>query len=515
VGTAYIALFNRALRDQRGGRFILRIEDTDQKRCTPQSEEMIFESLKWLGISPDEAPGLGGDSGPYRQSERVDIYRKHAEQLIEGGHAYRCFCTPERLKGLREEQKARKESFFGYDGRCRDLSVEEVRAKLEAGEAHVVRLKVNHSGETVVRDEARGEIRFENSTIDDQVLVKSDGFPTYHLAAVVDDHLMGMTHIIRAEEWISSTPKHVLLYDAFGWEPPLHLHMPILRNKNQSKISKRKNPVSITWYRDCGYLPEALINFLALMGYYLPPEKAPDPENPELFGLEDLTRELDLDRIKTSGPVFDLEKLDSFNGSYVRALEAESLASKLLAFLSYLSENRNRLEKAQEEPVPFKGEMAEREKRRRELTTAALALAASPPTTEDVLAALPLVRERLEGLLDFADRTAYIFSPRDPEYDPPLLVDKKKKSSETAEILLGWAAGAEGLAEWTTGNIEELSRKFAESAGWKIRPVFMGLRVAVTGRKVSPPLFESMELLGKEKVLARVRRGAELLERSA
>ncbi|MHC4598534.1 MAG: glutamate--tRNA ligase [Planctomycetota bacterium] len=511
VGTAYIALFNRALREQRGGRFILRIEDTDQKRCTPESEAMIFEALKWVGLEPDEGPGVGGEFGPYRQSERSEIYRAHALRLVASGHAYPCFCSPERLASLREEQKARKDPFLGYDGACRALDAAEAEKRMGAGEPHVIRLKVDREGETVFRDEARGEIRFENATLDDQVLMKSDGFPTYHLAAVVDDHRMGMTHVIRAEEWISSTPKHVLLYEAFGWEPPLHLHMPILRNKNQSKISKRKNPVSIFWYRDCGYLPEALVNFLALMGYSLPPEKAPSPDNPEIFHFEDLVRELDLGRIKTSGPVFDLEKLDSFNGHYVRAMEPEALASRLLDFLAYLERNRERLLETGETPVPFKGEMAERENSRRALTLPALALADAPPSGDEVVRTLPLVRERLEGLLDYADRTAYLFT-RDPlDYDPALLVDKKKSGPETAEALKGWLVRAEKLTAWGVGPLDEASRAHGESIGWKVRPLFMGLRVAVTGRKVSPPLFESMEILGRDRTLERVRDAVERL----
>ncbi|MHC5039620.1 MAG: glutamate--tRNA ligase [Planctomycetota bacterium] len=497
VGTAYIALFNRALREQRGGRFILRIEDTDQKRSTPESETLIFDALRWLDIAYDEGPDVGGEKGPYRQSERRELYEKYAEQLVDSGKAYRCFCTEERLRSLRKDQMARGDSFQEH---------------LEKGHAFVVRLHVPRGGETHFQDTARGDITFLNSTIDDQVLLKSDGLPTYHLANVVDDHLMGMTHVVRAEEWISSTPKHILLYEAFGWEPPVFLHMPLLRNRDQSKISKRKNPVSLTWYRDSGYLPEAVVNFLALMGYSMPPEKAPFPETPEIFSFEDLVEELDLSRIKTSGPVFDLEKLDSFNGIYIRSLPKEVLADRILAFLAYVEANRDRLERLAETPPSGKGEMAEREKRRRDWTTAALALSGSPPARETVLETLPLVRERLQGLLDWADRTAFLFEEGDLAYDPALLPDKKKTPEETAQGLREWIHQAEETEPWTTGALERVSRSVCEVLEWKVRPLFMSLRVAVTGRKVSPPLFESMEVIGKDRTLARVRRAVNALQ---
>jgi glutamyl-tRNA synthetase len=511
VGTAYIALFNRALRMKRGGRFILRIEDTDRKRSTPESEAMIFDALAWLGLEHDEGPDTGGGFGPYRQSERAAIYTEHTEKLIEAGRAYRCFCTEERIRALRERQKKEGRSFLGYDGHCRDLDEEEARKRKEAGETHVVRLKVPREGETVVRDFARGEIAFRNDIIDDQVLLKSDGLPTYHLANVVDDHLMGMTHVIRAEEWISSTPKHVLLYEAFGWEEPVFLHMPLLRNKDLSKISKRKNPVSLVWYRDSGYLPEALVNFLATMGYSLPPGKAPSPDNPEMFSFDDLVQALDLGRIKTSGPVFDLEKLDSFNGHYVRALAPERLADRILDFLAYLGRNRARLEEAEAEPPKGKGEMAEREERRRAWTRASFAFTDPLPARERVLASVPLVRERLLGLLDWADRAFFLFEDGELEYDPALLVDKKKMPGETAEALHAWAEAAEALDTWDLQSLDEGSRERVESLGWKVRQLFMALRVAVTGRKVSPPLFESMVVLGRDRTLDRVRTGARRL----
>ncbi len=273
VGTAYIALFNMALARRLGGKFILRIEDTDRQRSTKESERSIMETLKWLGIRWDEGPDVGGPCGPYRQSERSELYRKHAWELVEKGAAYCCFCTPERLEQLRKAQKAAKAP-TRYDGRCRGLSPDEVRRRIDAGEKYVIRLKMPREGKTVFHDELRGKVEYENALIDDQILLKSDGFPTYHLANVVDDHLMGVTHVMRAEEWLPSVPKHVKLYEAFGWLPPKWIHMPLLRNpdKGKSKISKRKNPVSLRYYKKRGFIPEAMLNYLALMGWSFPEE---------------------------------------------------------------------------------------------------------------------------------------------------------------------------------------------------------------------------------------------------
>ncbi|MGL5057672.1 MAG: glutamate--tRNA ligase, partial [Fusobacteriaceae bacterium] len=258
VGTAYIALFNIGFSAINNGEFILRIEDTDQNRYTAGSEQMIFDTLGWLGLNWAEGPDIGGASGPYRQSERFHLYGDYAKKLVEDGEAYYCFCTSERLDNLRERQKAMGKA-PGYDGHCRSLSKEEVETRLAAGEEHVIRLKMPYDGETIIKDRLRGEIVFENDKIDDQVLLKGDGFPTYHLANVVDDHLMEITHVIRAEEWIPSTPKHIQLYKAFKWEAPEFIHMPLLRNSDRTKISKRKNPVSLLWYKEEGYLKEGLV----------------------------------------------------------------------------------------------------------------------------------------------------------------------------------------------------------------------------------------------------------------
>lgn len=454
VGTAYIALFNYAFARHNGGKFLLRIEDTDRERSTKESERAIFEALRWVGLSWDEGPDIGGPFGPYRQSERSEIYRKYAEELVAKKAAYRCFCTPQRLAELREKQKAAKAD-FGYDGFCRNLPETEVQAKLKAGTPHVVRLAVP-DGETCFSDMVRGKVSFQNSTVDDQVLLKSDGFPTYHLANVVDDHLMQISHVIRAEEWISSTPKHVLLYKAFGWEPPQFVHMPLLRNQDRSKISKRKNPTSLLWYRDQGYLPEALLNFLALMGWSV-------KEGEDIFSLQEMIRDFTLERVTTSGPVFDLQKLEWLNGVYIRNMAEPELARRLREFA-------------------FKDR---------------------PVDEAFLLKTLPLVRERLKKLSDYAPMTAYLYSD---SVEPSVkdLVPKKGTPQSATAALAASAEALQALADWTTQAVEQSLRKVAETLGMKERDLFMSVRVAVTGGPVSPPLFESLELLGREKSLARI-----------
>ncbi|MEQ8689769.1 MAG: glutamate--tRNA ligase, partial [Pseudomonadales bacterium] len=330
VGTAYMALFNWAFARQHEGQFILRIEDTDQARTTAESEQNIFAALRWLGLDWDEGPDVGGPHGPYRQSERKDIYDTHLATLLDAGHAFRCFCSRERLDEVRAAQMAAKQT-SRYDGHCLNLSAEEVAERLARGEEHVVRLKVPDTGECVFTDRLRGEISRAYADVDMQVLRKSDGMPTYHFAVVVDDHLMGITHVLRGEEWINSVPKHKLLFDYFGWQMPEMVHLPLLRNADQSKLSKRKNPTGINYFRDAGYLPEALRNFLGLMGWSMPDEQ-------EIFTLEEMVAAFDVDRITVRGPIFDQEKLDWMNGQYLRALSAEEFSARVAGWL--LNEER-------------------------------------------------------------------------------------------------------------------------------------------------------------------------------
>ncbi|NBS11869.1 MAG: glutamate--tRNA ligase [Gammaproteobacteria bacterium] len=310
VGTAYIALFNLAFARAHGGQFILRIEDTDRERSTPESEIAILSALRWLGLEWDEGPDIGGPAGPYRQSERGALYASHAHALVESGHAFHCFCTAQTLDQMRAEQQAAGVNPH-YDGRCERLAAAEVSQRLAQGEPSVIRLSVPNEGECVLHDRLRGEIRIPWSQVDRQVLLKSDGMPTYHLANVVDDHCMGITHVIRGEEWIPSAPKHQLLYRYFGWEMPELCHLPLLRNPDQSKLSKRKNPTSILFYRDQGYLPEALLNYLGRMGWSMPDER-------ERFTLEDMIAAFTLDRVSLGGPIFDLDKLNWLNGEWLR-----------------------------------------------------------------------------------------------------------------------------------------------------------------------------------------------------
>ena len=312
VGTAYIALFNQCFARQHGGQFILRIEDTDQVRSSAESEKQILDSLRWLGLEWDEGPDVGGPHGPYRQSERSAIYVEHSEKLVRDGHAFRCFCSSERLDALRAEQMANKQT-PGYDGHCLLLSDEQVSQRVAAGEPHVVRMKVPTEGACLVKDMLRGDIEIPWEQVDMQVLMKADGLPTYHLANVVDDHLMGITHVLRGEEWINSAPKHMLLYEYFGWDMPELCHMPLLRNPDKSKLSKRKNPTSITFYERMGYLPQAMLNYLGRMGWSMPDER-------EKFTLAEMVEHFDIQRVSLGGPIFNVEKLAWLNGLWIREL---------------------------------------------------------------------------------------------------------------------------------------------------------------------------------------------------
>ncbi len=461
VGTAYVALFNYALARKHGGQFILRIEDTDRERSSSTSEAMIFEALRWLGLEWDEGPDKGGPHAPYRQSERSAIYHEHAKELVRREAAYLCFCTRERLDTLREQQKAAKQN-FGYDGLCRSLAPSEAARRASAGETHVVRLAMPRSGQCVVKDLLRGDVAFDNAQVDDQVLLKSDGFPTYHLANVVDDHLMEISHVIRAEEWLSSLPKHVRLYEGFGWQAPVFCHLPLLRNADRSKISKRKNPVSLNFYRGAGYFPEALVNYLALMGWAMPDEH-------EEFTLQEFIGEFTLERISLGGPVFDVSKLTWLNGKYLRRLAPRELAARLKA---------------------------------------------GPLADERLLAVLPLVQERIDTLEAFFDYAAFFFTG-ELAYDAQALADmvpKGRTPADTHKLLRALVEEElDSLLDWQKETVEARVRGFADRAGWPQAELFMAVRVAATGRAATPPLFETLAVLGKETCRRRLRRAAEAL----
>ncbi|WP_224244554.1 glutamate--tRNA ligase [Hyalangium gracile] len=452
VGTAYISLFNYAFAKQRGGKFLLRIEDTDQTRSTRQSEEAILQSLRWLGFKWDEGPDIGGPHAPYRQSERLHIYREQVETLVASRKAYWCSCTEERLSQLRKEQMARKQN-PGYDRRCRDRDPAEVQAEIKAGAPGVVRLAVPREGTTVFNDLLRGEIKIENSEIDDQVLLKSDGFPTYHLANIVDDHLMGITHVMRGEEWITSTPKHVLLYQAFGWEAPRFAHLPLLRNADKSKVSKRKNPVSLSYFREAGYLPHALINFLGMMAFTF-------EDGREIFSLEDFVQHFKLERISLGGPVFDLAKLQWLNGRYLREKTSDT------EWVSYLKEQ----------------------------------LFSDSYLTRIV----QLVRERVEKSEDFIGYADFFFKGSVGAPVAELLL-KGKTKKEAVELYEEFVEKVDTCFDFSPPKIEALMRAFCEEKGVSAKEFFAPVRLMVTGKKATPPLFETMAVLGRERVRTRIR----------
>jgi glutamyl-tRNA synthetase len=456
-----MSLFNLAFARQQGGVFVLRIEDTDRARYVADSEAQIFATLRWLGLDWDEGPDKGGPFAPYRQSERSDSYRVHVDALLASGRAYHCWCTPQRLAEMREEQQRAKLP-TGYDRLCLGKSRDERAALPGFGEAPVVRMLVPDDVPLHFTDVVRGEVRAPRP--DDQVIVKADGLPTYHLANVVDDHEMGITHVVRGEEWISSTPKHLLLYDWLGWDRPAFVHMPLLRNADKSKISKRKNPAArLTWFQDQGYLPEALVNFLALMGWSM-------PDGREIFTLPEMVEAFDWGRVNTVGPVFDLDKLGWLNGHYLRELDADDLAERIVGHLV-------RAGVLPVEPLP----------RQREL----------------VRAATPLVSERMQVLSEAEGMLGFLLVDEDSFAIEP--DDAAKLLGPDAAPVLDAAATALADVPWTAEDIEAALRSaLVEGLGRKPKVAFGPVRVAVTGRRISPPLFESLELLGRDTTLRRL-----------
>ncbi len=471
VGTAYIGLLNYVFAKQRGGKFVLRIEDTDRTRFVASSEQMIFDALRWVGLQWDEGPDVGGPYGPYRQSERTEIYREYCQKLLENGSAYRAFETAEELDAERKAQMAAKQA-PKYSGPSRNYTQEQVEAVLAEGKPYTIRLRVPDGDKgpgiasTTFRDELRGDITFDHNNVDDQVLMKSDGFPTYHLANVIDDHLMGITDVIRAEEWISSTPKHVLLYRAFGWGVPRFWHMPLLRNTDKSKISKRKNPVSLVYYRQAGFLPEAMLNYLGLMGGGMaqPSEqeivsKGLDMKLSDIFSLDDMLQRFDFGRISLGGPVFDLVKLKWMNGEYLRRQSPEDFFQSLRA--TVLSDDYLR-------------EIA------------------------------PLVQTRIETLGQFGDMADFFFK-EDVMPPPNVFVPKKRTLEETLTFAAEMLAALEA-SEWVAESIDAALRALLTAKEWSVKEAYMLLRAILTGKTASPPLLESLVVFGKARSLDRVRR---------
>ena len=457
LGTAYMALFNCAFAKKHGGQFVLRIEDTDQARSTTESEQVIFDALRWMGLEWDEGPDIGGPYGPYRQSDRLDHYTKHAAELVEGGHAFHCFCSKERLAELRRAQQSAGET-PRYDGHCIGMDESDKARRVESGEVHVIRLRVPDDGECTFEDGLRGAITIPWQQVDMQVLVKSDGFPTYHLAVVVDDHQMDITHVLRGEEWISSVPKHVLLYQYFGWDMPSHYHLPLLRNSDQTKMSKRRNPTSINYYQRCGYLPEALLNYLALMGWSMPDER-------EIFGFDEMVEALDVDRMSTGAPVFDTEKLNWLNGQYIRGMSSSAFMDRVADW----AVNRERLAEL-----------------------------------------VPLIQERTERFIDLLPQVDYLLGER-AGITRTSFVHKGLGESDCLRILDHVLRTLERTRVWQRDDLFEELKSLAEAMDVKFRDFLFPLFVAVSGREVSLPLFDSMAFLGSDLTRTRIRTAIDAL----
>jgi glutamyl-tRNA synthetase len=461
VGNIRTAMFNWLLARHTGGKLILRIEDTDVARRVEGAVKAIMDGLRWLGIDWDEGPDVGGDYGPYYQSERLGLYKAAAEKLIEQGDAYYCFCSSERLEELRAGQVKRKEP-PGYDRLCRDLTREERARKEAEGITPVVRFKTPLEGQTAYEDVIWGRVVVENSTLDDFVLLKSDGYPTYHLANVVDDHAMEISHVIRAEEWISSTPRHLLIYKALGFEPPLYVHHPMILGPDRAKLSKRHGAVSILDYRDMGYLPQTMFNFLSLIGWSL-------DDKTELMSRRELIDNFSLERIGKTGAIFNREKLDWMNGVYIRRLTPDEFFDAVQPYLMIDLD-------------------------------AGKALISDE---EYVRAVLPLVQERAKTLLEVAGLTRFFFVDQ-LDYDVGLLIGKNMDTDSTLKALKAAQDKLTPLSSFGHDSLEAVLRPLASELGLKAGQLFSVLRVAVTGRTAAPPLFETMAVLGKERCMKRI-----------
>ncbi|SEK42088.1 glutamyl-tRNA synthetase [Atopomonas hussainii] len=457
VGTAYIALFNLCFARQHGGQFILRIEDTDQVRSSRESEQQIFDALRWLGLEWDEGPDVGGPHGPYRQSERREIYQKYSAELVDKGHAFPCFCSAERLDQVRAEQQANKET-PRYDGHCMHIAPEETQRRVAAGESHVIRMKVPSEGICEVPDMLRGTVEIPWDRMDMQVLMKADGLPTYFLANVVDDHLMGITHVLRGEEWLPSAPKLIKLYEYFGWEQPQLCYMPLLRNPDKSKLSKRKNPTSVTFYERMGYLPEAMLNYLGRMGWSMPDER-------EQFTLAEMIEHFDIQRVSLGGPIFDIEKLSWLNGLWLRALSPEQFAEATMQW------------------------------------------ALNP---QYLMPIIPLVQQRVETLSQLPQLAGFFLSGGvAPSAE---LFQHKKLSADDVRLVLQlvlWKL--EGLRQWNKDNITAIINAVAAHLEIKLRDIMPLIFPAITGQSSSVSVLDAMELLGPDLSRFRLRQALEVL----
>ena len=472
VGGLRTALYAYLVAKKNKGKFILRIEDTDRERQVPGAVENLLKTLSWAGLEPDEGMLLKagkvaekGKFGPYTQSQRLDIYRTHVDKLIDQKKAYFCFCSEERLEEVRQRQQQNKQP-SGYDGHCRDLSPDEVKKRLAAGEKHVVRMKMPKEGETIFHDIVRGEVRIKNELVDDQIILKSDGFPTYHLAVVVDDHEMGVTHIIRGEEWLSSVPKHLKLYEYFGWEVPAMAHLPLILNPDKSKLSKRQGDVAVEDYVKKGYLKEALINFVAFLGWNPGGER-------ELFTLDELVKEFSLEKVGKSGAVFNLEKLNWYNKEYIKKLSGKELAELAMPFLE--------ADEVVGKMINDKGYKI-----------------------NDLEKILSLERERVATLAELPEAVKFVFQL--PDYPPSLLIWKKSSVEELKKILpaLKDLLNTFSVRDWTKEKLEKKIGEWIKENNFQTGSALWPLRVALSGQQNSPGPFEIAEVLGKEESLRRI-----------
>ena len=459
VGTPYMALFNLIFARHHGGKFLLRIEDTDRSRSRPEYETSIYEALQWLGIHWDEGPDIGGPYGPYRQSERTEIYQKYCQQLLDEGKAYKCFATAQELKEMRE-MSAKMGKRIGYDRRYRNLSPAEIAEREKAGQSYTIRLKVPLTGECEYEDMIKGRITAPWSDIDDQILLKSDGYPTYHLANVVDDYLMKITHIIRGDEWMSSTPKHVLLYDVFGWERPQFMHMPLLLGADGKKLSKRKNPTSVFYYKETGYLPDAFVNFMTLMGYSMPNDQ-------EIYTLDEIIKDFSVERAGVSGAFFDVRKLDWINQQYlINSIPENQLWNKIKEW-------------------GF--------------------------SDEKMAKVMPLIHTRIKTFGEFMELCAFLFVNH-IELSEELLCPKGTSKDQSALMLQAMVWSMEEQDNWGRKGFEKASREVTEAFGVNYKKVTMRILFAIiTGKHQGPPLFDSIEILGKDRTRARFLNAIEFL----
>ncbi|MCB1705973.1 MAG: glutamate--tRNA ligase [Halioglobus sp.] len=459
VGTAYIALFNLCFARAHGGQFLLRIEDTDQARSTPESEQAILDSLRWLGLEWDEGPDVGGEHGPYRQSERMEIYGQYAQQLVEQGKAFVCYRTEQELNTLREARRAAGTSTALKPSDLR-LAEDEVERRRQAGDPYVIRMLVpEEEGSCAVEDMLRGTIELDWGMVDAQILLKSDGMPTYHLANVVDDHLMGITHVLRGEEWINSAPKHKLLYEYFGWDMPQLCHLPLLRNPDKSKLSKRKNPTSILYYQRMGFLPEALLNYLGRMGWSMPDER-------EKFSLPEMVANFDIQRVSLGGPIFDIEKLRWLNGTWIREeLDEQQLAQRLVDWAF----NRDTL-----------------------------------------MQVLPHARQRMETLSDFAPLANFLVSGTLPLSEDSFASIKGDRAETVRQLQFAlWRL--EALRHWTRDDVWNEMKSLSEALGVKVKELLAPLFIAIAGSSASFSVVDSMALLGPDMSRARIRHAIDVL----